>query len=298
MHISIPIIAIWLEFFLVNSSPQPPQPSPPPSYSFIPNSKGFLPFSLFLPRIFIDHTCSEAQKILLQQAWDEAQLLAKAQTGFLEGYDYGAVHQIYLGDEWNALATSHERLARTRSTAIFANFNRLKMLFEGPVSTDEFIYWYCEDSDTKCRPGQISGVTSNAFESRTSAYHNAHTTIWCSEFFNIGTLKDQTDFYFESESNHTIIDNFDINRGTIMLHEIWKYEHLVCHPRTHPEKLFIQEDRADQIWDLASHEGTKSAYVTADSYTMDALAVYLQQLFSSAIPAVPRSQAPGPQAPQ
>jgi hypothetical protein len=284
MRIQISVIAIGLEFVIVDAFPQ----RPPPPYYAIPNARGFLPFSPFLSRIFIDPTCSEGQKIILQQAWDKAKLLAQAQTGNLQDYDYNTVHQFYLGDDWNAPGTPDDPLPRYRSRAIVNNFNRLKKLFNGEVATDEYIYWYCEDSQSRCSSIQGSGVTSNSREGW-STFKNSHTTIWCPDFFNIAPLKQQTDLYFFDARNQTIIDNFDKNCGTVMLHEIWKYEHLVCDPRTNQDKLFIQENRAEQIWELARLSGTRSAYITADSYTMDALAVYLQQLFSSTIPALPTS---------
>lgn len=60
-----------------------------------------------------------------------------------------------------------------------------------------------------------------------------------------------------------------------MLHEIWHLKDLISKPQT---KDYVYE--AQNCWNLAKDKGTWWATENADSYTMDALAIYVQQHFS------------------
>jgi len=45
--------------------------------------------------------------------------------------------------------------------------------------------------------------------------------------------------------------------------------------------------QAQPVWDLAKNKGTSWMYVNADSYTLDAVAIYFQQYYKSSMSPVP-----------
>ena len=80
------------------------------------------------------------------------------------------------------------------------------------------------------------------------------------------------------------MENFHLNRGQVMFHETWHYKLLVSDPRA--EDYAYQ---AQPVWDMAKDpkKGTNWAYVNADSYALDGVAIYVQQYYKSSMSPVP-----------
>jgi hypothetical protein len=96
------------------------------------------------------------------------------------------------------------------------------------------------------------------------------------------TLADQMSKYANNPYEQKVMENFHLNRGQIMFHETWHYKNLVSSPRTSDYAY-----QAQPVWDLAKDKGTNWAYVNADSYALDAVAIYVQQYYKSSMSPVP-----------
>jgi hypothetical protein len=79
-----------------------------------------------------------------------------------------------------------------------------------------------------------------------------------------------------------IIENFQGTTAMTMFHEVYHYKDLVSRPRTDDFAY-----HATETYNLAKQEGTRVAYVNAESYAFDALAIYLQQRFNTKYPPAP-----------
>ncbi|EPE24111.1 hypothetical protein GLAREA_07961 [Glarea lozoyensis ATCC 20868] len=252
------------------------------------NRRGFVPISDRMPHIFVNPSCTDLKRIILKQAWEQAGWLAKAQTANKTGYPYYQAHKFYLGTEWNSTA---DRMSRWRSRFIRKNLERLGDLFSAKVDKHEVIYWYCEDEQSKCAPGQVSGMTSNKREG-ISFPKNSHTTIRCPDFFSLLTV---ANFHGRADFEYNVMENYEVNNfAVVMLHEVWKYADLVSYPAIKEDQQYIQEGRTEKIWSLARNENTEVAFVTADSYVMDALAIFIHQGLRTSIPPAPRRIVAGP----
>lgn len=75
---------------------------------------------------------------------------------------------------------------------------------------------------------------------------------------------------------------FQLSRGQIMFRETWHYKNLVSSPRTGDYAY-----QARSVWDMAKKRGTSWSYVNADSYALDAVAIYVQQYYKSSMSPVP-----------
>lgn len=78
-----------------------------------------------------------------------------------------------------------------------------------------------------------------------------------------------------------VMENFETNRGQVMLHEVYHYT-VVSNPRTGDYAY-----KAKNTWDLAKNSGTWYAFVNADSYALDAVAIYIQKHFKTKEPPIP-----------
>lgn len=90
------------------------------------------------------------------------------------------------------------------------------------------------------------------------------------------------DKHADNKNEQKVMENFYLTRGQIMFHEIWHYKTLVSSPRTGDYAY-----KAQGTWDLAKNKGTSWSYVNADSYALDAVAIYVQQYYKSSMSPVP-----------
>lgn len=96
------------------------------------------------------------------------------------------------------------------------------------------------------------------------------------------SLYEQLAKYSYEPYQQLVMESFQLNRAQIMFHETMHYKYLVSHPRTSNYAY-----QAQPVWDLAAEKGTDWAYVNADSYAMDAMAMYVQRYYHTSMPPVP-----------
>jgi hypothetical protein len=261
------------------------------------NAKGWPLLSDDIPLVFVDPKCSNEQRYTLFSAWQDAKNLSVAQSTPKEDYNFDIPHKDWLGPEWDGEAWHHSNndagesmVRKMRKVRIYWNIYRNGVFYKGRRQQPHVIYWTCEDVEKKCEPHQISGKTYNDYEG-VNAYKNRHTTIWCPDFFNLELLEDQIQRHRGDERAMSLIDNFAINAGTVMFHEIYKYESQISYPGCKPKGFIQGDDRAEKIWKIArlSGGGTKTAYITADCYVMDAVAIFVQQSYGTGHPPIPRA---------
>jgi hypothetical protein len=70
------------------------------------------------------------------------------------------------------------------------------------------------------------------------------------------------------------MENYDWSRDSILFHETWHWSPLVSKPQA-VDHAYAPQDS----WNLAKKEGSDKAYVNADSYTLDAVAILVHQHF-------------------
>ncbi|KUJ22302.1 uncharacterized protein LY89DRAFT_293192 [Mollisia scopiformis] len=200
-----------------------------------------------------------------------------AQTTFVPGYNYDIPHTQWLGKDWNSDIWWGPFEWNYREI-IANNFGRLRKVFSDDPPSGEYIYWYCWDYANQCAPGTVAYSWSTTW---ISLWRN-HYTVFCNIALKFETLSKQIGRAAWSIDQQRIMENFQTNAGQVMFHEIWHYT-MVSQPRTDDYAY-----RAEEVWDLALKQGTDYSYVNADSYALDAIAIYVQQYFSNSMSPVPR----------
>jgi hypothetical protein len=258
---------------IVSESTQPPGG---PSGNLTPDAST-ITINGQIPRKFIETQCDDERKFKITDAWDEANLLAQAQTTFKLGYEYNIPHTQWLGENWND-ESSWIPWRYDYRKLIGDNFRRLNQLFSDNAQPKEYIYWYCFDWGNHCGPL----VQAYSWDSNGLFWSN-HYTVFCPPFFNERKTLAKQILDNEGEIHkQKVMEYFQLNRGQIMFHEIWHYGRLVSSPRTTDYRY-----QAQASWELARDDGTAYAYVNADSYALDAVAIYVQQHYKSSMSPVP-----------
>jgi hypothetical protein len=240
---------------------------------FLPKRKRDL-----IPRIFIEKGCNDIKKHKIESAWYEARSLALSQTDFRFDYDASIPHTHWLGDKWN----SKEKTGWFGGTTDYGkiigeNFSRLTKLFSVDAQVDEYIYWHCNDEKNACGPGTVA----YSWDSNGWLWSN-HYTVFCNMFYDSATMEEQLYPWSNDKDQRRFMENFQLNRGQVMLHEIYHYGTLVTRPRTDDYAY-----QANRTWNLARIQGTSQAYINADSYALDAVAIYVQKHYNDPQPPRP-----------
>jgi len=163
---------------------------------------------------------------------------------------------------------------------LLENFGRLQKVFSNDPPSGEYIYWYCYDYGNECSPGTVAYSWSSIY----FLWRN-HYTVFCPGLApKIESLATQINRAAGSVDAQRVMENFQTNAGEVMFHEIWHYT-MVSQPRTEDYAY-----RAQDTWDLAKNRGTDYAYVNADSYALDAVAIYVQQHFSNSMSPIPSKE--------
>lgn len=229
-----------------------------------------------IPRKLIEAKCDAGKKSKITSSWAEANLLAKAQTSFVLGYEYNILHTQWLGPDWNS-ESSWIPWKYDYRKLIGDNFERLAKLYGNNAPKHDYIYWYCYDHGNTC----TEGVQAYSWDS-TGAFWSNHYTVFCDPFYDRPTLGDLMTTYANNQNEQKVIENFQLSRGHMMFHETWHYKTLVSSPRT--EDYAYQ---AQSAWDLAKNKGTSWTYVNVDSYALDAMVIYVQQYYKCSMSPVP-----------
>ncbi|KAK4696662.1 hypothetical protein P7C71_g1303, partial [Lecanoromycetidae sp. Uapishka_2] len=232
-----------------------------------------------IPRKFIDKKCTLDQKQKITAAWEEAKLLAQAQTTYKLLYQYNIPHTRWLGKDWNSQGSYIPwrydfRKLIGASAFCLDNLTRLAKLYsDRSFPAHEFIYWYCYDDNNVC-----NDFTQAVSWDSIGTFWSNHYTVFCPNFYGRATLATKMDEYANNLPEQKVMENFQLNRGHIMLHETYHYKDLVSQPRIED---YDDGYQAQSAWDLAKNKGTNFAYLNADSYAFDALAIYIQQYYES-----------------
>lgn len=181
-----------------------------------------------------------------------------------------------------------------------------------------FIYWYCYDHSGQCDPGTFAYTWNGGW-----LWWTNHYTVFCSIFQSLFTLEDTIRNAQGDTDKPQIMEEFQTSKGQVMLHETYHYKG--CKTRSIPydiTKLLnewvlmaytlttrsttavvdpMTDDycyRATGCWDLAKDKNTEYTLYTADSFALDAIAIYVQQTLSRAEPPIPcreyRKSSPDP----
>jgi hypothetical protein len=273
------LISIWLRFVVGHYIPYAPAIEERQTRVQV-----FKYYEAF-PNMFIDAYCDEAQKSKLQRAWEESKLLANAQTEIVSGYNYDLVHKTWLGEDWNRTGKPLlSPLVNYRTRSIRKNFEQLKQLYNGRIGENQYIYWWCHDPGAGCQSDKRGRTTiASSWVSKDSSVRESYHTVWCGKFFEAETLGDQITRAEHIIGEQVVLDTFDSNSAVAMFRETFHFEILVGSPAI---KDFAYH--AGETYQLAKKSGTKKAYINADSYAMDALAIYVQQKFQLSSPPLPR----------
>lgn len=229
-----------------------------------------------IPRHFIEKGCDAGRKFKIESAWTEAKKLADAQTNFQLGYNYDIPHTQWLGKDWNSESSWIPWKYNYRKL-IGDNLSRLRQLFSDNAQSGEYIYWYCYDYASQC----TGGVQAYSWDSIGFFWSN-HYIVFCDPFFGRSTMDDLMVKHQDNEHEQKVMENFHLSREQILFHEVWHFKDLVSRPRTGDYAY-----QAQNVWNLAKEKGTGYAYVNADSYATDAVAIYVQQYYKSSMSPVP-----------
>ncbi|KAL9127037.1 MAG: hypothetical protein Q9175_007814 [Cornicularia normoerica] len=257
------------------------QSDPPPGNLTVGNYTAATVGSI--PRKFIKRNCDAGKKRKIINSWAEANLLAKAQTSLRPGYPYDIPHSQWLGPNWNSEASWFPWMKNYRKL-IGDNFGRLAKLYSNNAPSHDYIYWYCYDPYGGCK--KDANRTAYSFDQKMFWYTN-HYTIFCDPFYDLPTLGDQTARWANDKAAQMVMENFYLNSGHIMFWATWLYETLVSNPRAGAYTYNVES-----AWNYTKKWGTSGAYVNADSYALDALAIYVQQYYKSSMSPVPRRELP------
>ncbi|EPE26472.1 Metalloproteases (zincins), catalytic [Glarea lozoyensis ATCC 20868] len=283
MHFSFLFVAICLVFATVDSSVSTSEieKRQMPGKG-IPGMERLLMPNVF-PRTYLDTRCTDGERTRIKTAWDEAKLLAEAQTGNDGRFDHSAVHETWFGKEWNLRDTP---LREMRSKAIQDNFEGLARLFGGIQEDSENFVWWCNDHPTEDRCSDEEGEDTDALLGARTWYledqdfgqdedHviNIQHVVFCPQWFDTETLGEQISRYKDDKEEQQFITNFESNAGVFMLHEIYHWKAVASKPII--DYAYGVEDSIK----LAREKGTELAFANSDSYTLDALNIYIQQAF-------------------
>ena len=226
---------------------------------------------------FIEKKCDAGKKFKIEEAWKEAKLLATAQTTTVLGYNYDIPHTQWLGKDWNSDSWSFWKW--DYRSIISKNMVRSFGIYTDNAPQHDYIYWYCYDYSGEC-----TDATQAYSWDEEGLFWSNHYTVFCDKFYERKTLADQIKKHANNKHEQKVMENFHLNRGQIMFHETWHYQYLVSDPRA---KDYAYQAQA--VWDLAKNpkKGTNWAYVNADSYALDGVAIYVQQHYKSSMSPVP-----------
>ena len=230
-----------------------------------------------ISRKFIEKNCNAGKKLKIREAWKEAKLLADAQTKTVLSYNYDIPHTQWLGKDWNSDGWSFWNW--DYRSMIAKNMVRSFGIHSDNAPQHDYIYWYCYDYSGEC----TEGVQAYSWDEEGLFWSN-HYTVFCDPFFDRMSLDDQMKKYANDKHEQKVMENFHLSRAQIMFHETWHYKYLVSDPRA---KHYAYQ--AQKVWNQAKDptKGTNWAYVNADSYALDGVAIYVQQYYKSSMPPVP-----------
>ncbi|EPE28892.1 Metalloproteases (zincins), catalytic [Glarea lozoyensis ATCC 20868] len=257
---------------------EPPEDEPP--------DDDFELLKTTFPHTYAHRGCTDQQKRNLEVAANDAWLLAKAQTVPVEGYDYNLPHSQWLGDDWNK--QGDETLDK-QSSYIAGNFQNMARLVSGNLEKDQKLRFWCFPrwkNDDTCDKAKVYAKSWFWYPEDEDLAIKIHHTVFCDRFFWQPGLQSTVDrLKTKPMRDQLIIDNAVGVSAVTMLHEIYHYRDMIVYPSTTDYAY-----GALKCHELATKAGggTELAYRNAESYAIDALAIYLQQTLQLGFPPISR----------
>ena len=115
--------------------------------------------------------------------------------------------------------------------------------------------------------------------------------MFCPLYFELDGLQErlkklEEDGPIPKKGPMLVMENYLNTKADRMLAAVWKYFDTISNP-------WIRWDYAkgaQESWDLAKDKGTAKAYINADNYVCDAMAILMQQKYSLAMSPIPRKE--------
>ncbi|EPE24123.1 Metalloproteases (zincins), catalytic [Glarea lozoyensis ATCC 20868] len=225
------------------------------------------------PQTLISGECTAEQESIIKRAWDDAKLFTEAQNGkWKKDYDYDKTHKFWLGDDWNA-TTHPEAGVRERAVIVNRKIKLVGRLFkEAHLHHNQWFLWRCNNArrlNWECSDVRNAGTWAEQSE-RTQ--NIMEMTTFCESFFKLETIGGQVAQHKDDADKLAKIGYFEQSTAKTLLHEVWHYNILGWPPIA---------DLAYGMYNcrkLAIVNGTKRAFINSDSYTFDAINIYLDNL--------------------
>lgn len=286
-------------------SPSPPPPPPPPpapsstsQTSSVPSPTKDSPVSAQSNIYRYINSCSDDQKKSEQRAWDDAGKLAAAHLKWDPKKSYQAAEDMYLGDK-----SSNDPWIFGKSwvKVLKPNAQRELNIHNNNAPRSTYAYIYCDEKESKsgldwCDPngsqqGQVIAYTWDDL----GWFWSNHYVVLCPLFFGLeksNDLSQQIEAANGRPWKQSVIDNFIDSPGATYFHETYHWGDTVSVPKTNsPAKDHPEVYPPQDVYDLARNKNTDEASLNAESYTLAATAMYIQQVFHLNDPPTPKAVA-------
>ena len=90
----------------------------------------------------------------------------------------------------------------------------------------------------------------------------------------------------EGKAAQEVMENFQTNQAQIIFHQLCYFQNLITNPQADDDNNAYG---AEEAWNLTRKYQTEHAMKNADSYALDAMAIFLQRSYKLNIPPVPFS---------
>lgn len=177
------------------------------------------------------------------------------------------------------------------------NINRQDDIhFNAPLLT--YAYFYCEE--TKVPKKKLPHMRAYCAENPHGLAYtfndlgvlwSAHYLILCPRFFSdeLTSLARLVELGRVNPERAVIIDTWLIARASVIFHETYHWSKTVARPPLNREPEVY---RPKKVYDLARKENTEGAKTNAQSWTLAAIAMFVQQTFNLRFPPVPKEYYP------
>lgn len=141
----------------------------------------------------------------------------------------------------------------------------------------DYIYIYCTDPAMLCEPTHVGHAWSS-----TGTFWSNHYLVTCNFWFDAPTLDQQIERYGHEPYEQKVMENFHLTRDVTIFHLAMKFKRLATYPVASEITSHALRD-----WNLAKKYGAEATRLNADSYAMDATAIYVQQQYKNNMSPIP-----------
>lgn len=143
-------------------------------------------------------------------------------------------------------------------------------VFSENAPKHDYLYFYCHDTANMCNSPSLKAYSGSSW----GMFYSNHYIWFCASYWKMPTLGQLMDENKDNRDRQKVMENFSGSKGGIFFHEMWHLD-MVSNPRTDDYAY-----QPDECWNMSRDRGTWWASENADSYHMDALAIYVQQYYS------------------